>query len=98
MKDIISNINKSFENKVRLGIMSVLMVNEKMDFINLRDLLNVTDGNLASHLRTLEKNKYIISKKRFIKKKPNTVYSITERGHEAFKIHIEALEKLIENK
>jgi len=97
MKNIISKLNKSFENRVRLGIMSVLMVNDRMDFINLRDLLDVTDGNLASHLRALEESKYIRSKKRFIDKKPNTVYFITSEGETAFKRHIKALEKLLDN-
>lgn len=95
MKDILANLNKAFENRVRLGIMSALVVHKSMDFINLRDLLDVTDGNLASHLRALEELGYIIAEKRFIERKPNTSYSITKSGNESFRSHIKALEELL---
>ena len=92
---LINNINKSFDHRVRLGIMSVLMVNEYADFNTLKKLLDVTDGNLASHLKALEKEKFIIIEKQFIGRKPNTRYSTTTVGRKAFKNHIEALEQLI---
>jgi DNA-binding HxlR family transcriptional regulator len=95
MKDLISNINKLFESRVRLGIMSVLMVNENYDFNSLKETLNVTDGNLASHLKALEENGIIQVNKQFIGRKPNTSYSVTELGVELFKQHLNALEKLI---
>jgi DNA-binding HxlR family transcriptional regulator len=95
MKDIIININKLFESRIRLGVMSVLMVNDKADFNTLKEMLQVTDGNLASHLSVLEKNKYIKINKKFIGKKPNTSYSITESGKKSFVEHIDALEQLI---
>lgn len=95
MKNILANINKAFESRVRLGIMSVLMVNEHADFISLRDTLEVTDGNLASHLRALEEYGYIVAEKRFINRKPNTSYRITREGEESFRDHIKALEDLI---
>ena len=95
MKNIIKHINKAFESRVRLGIMSVLMVNEYAEFNTLKALLSVTDGNLASHLKALEKEHYIMVEKRFIKRKPNTRYSVTKLGKSEFKKHIEALEKLI---
>jgi DNA-binding HxlR family transcriptional regulator len=95
MKEIIVNINKLFESRIRLGVMSVLTVNEKVDFNTLKEMLEVTDGNLASHLTVLEKNKYIKVNKKFIGKKPNTSYSITESGKRAFTEHIDALEQLI---
>ena len=95
MKDLISNINKLFESRVRLGIMSVLMVNEKYDFNSLKETLHVTDGNLASHLKALEENGIIQVNKQFIGRKPNTSYSVTELGVELFKKHLNALEKLI---
>ena len=98
MKNIIANINKAFENRVRLGIMSVLMVNEFLDFNSLKELLKVTDGNLASHLKSLEANKMIKVKKQFIGRKPNTTYIATDTGKEMFKKHLEALENLINNK
>ncbi|MGK9126203.1 transcriptional regulator [Olivibacter sp. SA151] len=75
--------------------MSVLAANESYDFSSLKDLLEVTDGNLASHLKALEKEEYISVNKSFIGRKPNTRYEATQRGIEAFKKHLESLEKLI---
>jgi DNA-binding MarR family transcriptional regulator len=95
MKWVLENFNKAFESRVRLGIMSVLAVNRSMDFISLREVLEVTDGNLASHLRALEDAGYISMEKSFVNRKPNTKYTITEEGMENFKRHIKALEDLI---
>ena len=92
---IINNINKAFDHRVRLGIMSVLMVNEYADFTTLKELLGATDGNLASHAKALEKEGYIAVEKQFIGRKPNTRYAATKLGRQAFNKHIEALEKLI---
>ncbi|PRX53864.1 winged helix-turn-helix domain-containing protein [Flagellimonas meridianipacifica] len=92
---IINNINKAFDHRIRLGIMSILMVNEHADFNRLKELLGVTDGNLASHTKALEKEAYILIEKQFIGKKPNTRYSATPLGKIEFKKHIDALEKLI---
>lgn len=96
MKNIIQNINKAFDHRIRLGIMSVLSVNEFADFNMLKELLGITDGNLASHVKALENEEYIIVEKQFIGKKPNTRYKITKLGKKAFQEHIEALEKLIQ--
>jgi DNA-binding MarR family transcriptional regulator len=98
MKNIIQHINKSFDHRIRLGIMSILMVNEHADFNMLKELLGVTDGNLASHTKALENDQFIAIEKQFIGKKPNTRYSITDSGRKAFTAHIEALEKLIQKK
>jgi DNA-binding HxlR family transcriptional regulator len=95
MKDLISNINKIFESRVRLGIMSVLMVNESFDFNSLKDTLDVTDGNLASHLKALEVKGMVKVNKQFIGRKPNTSYSVTDRGSTEFRQHLKALENLI---
>ena len=95
MKIGISGINKLFENRVRLGIMSVLIVNDSYNFNSLKDTLDVTDGNLASHLRALEENELIKVNKQFLGKKPNTVYSLTDKGRELFREHLNALEKII---
>ncbi|MEL4308854.1 winged helix-turn-helix domain-containing protein [Joostella sp. CR20] len=92
---IIDNINKLYDHRVRLGIMSVLTVNDAADFNRLKELLNVTDGNLASHLKALEKAEYIAVEKSFIGRKPHTNYKATKIGKLEFKKHIEALEKLI---
>mgnify|MGYP005989596653 CR=1 FL=1 len=75
--------------------MSILMVNEFADFKTLKVLLNVTDGNLASHIKALEKEAYILVEKQFISRKPNTKYSATSLGKIEFKKHINALEKII---
>ena len=95
MKNIILHLNKAFESRVRLGIMSVLIVNDSVDFKSLKEMLEVSDGNLASHLAALEKKEYVSVKKQFIGKKPNTSYKITREGDLAFKEHLTALEKLI---
>jgi len=97
MKDILANLNKAFENRIRLGIMSVLMVNDWMEFNSLKELLETTDGNLASHIKALEEKKYILSKKKFIGRKPNTSYQATELGKRLFRQHLDALEDLIRN-
>lgn len=98
MTNIIQNINKAFDHRIRLGIMSILMVNESADFNMLKELLGVTDGNLASHTKSLELEKFIIIEKQFIGKKPNTSYRATVLGRNAFVSHIDALEKLIQKR
>lgn len=97
MKIEISGINKLFENRVRLGIMSVLMVNDSFDFNSLKETLEVTDGNLASHLKALEENGLVKVEKQFVGKKPNTSYSITDKGRMLFRDHLKALENLIKS-
>ncbi len=91
----IEGLNKDFESRVRLGIMSILMVNDWVDFSEMKELLNLTDGNLASHSNSLEKKKYIEVKKEFVGKKPRTSYRVTQFGRESFKEHLAALEKLL---
>lgn len=92
---MIADINKAFESRVRLGIMSVLMVNDHADFATLKQLLNLTDGNISSHIQALEKLQYVEVRKQFIGKKPNTSYVATASGREAFTAHLDALEKII---
>jgi DNA-binding MarR family transcriptional regulator len=75
--------------------MSTLAVNEKLDFNALKEYLDLTDGNLASHLKGLEKEGFISVEKSFIGRKPNTKYVLTKAGKKAFNEHIKALEKLI---
>lgn len=95
MKEVLKNLDKAFENRIRLGIMSSLCVNEYMDFNTLKEVLDVTDGNLASHLKSLEKNNYITYKKEFLKRKTNTCYFATPLGIKAFKKHLNAIEEFI---
>jgi DNA-binding MarR family transcriptional regulator len=95
MKNPIENLNKAFDSRVRLGIMSSLMVNAEINFNTLKELIGVTDGNLASHLKALEENGYVKVQKGFVGRKTNTVYSVTKSGEKAFKAHIDALESMI---
>jgi DNA-binding HxlR family transcriptional regulator len=95
MKNYIEQLNKAFESRIRLGIMSILMVNETIDFATLKEMLDITDGNLASHVSALEKLEYVSVNKQFIGKKPNTTYAATALGKSAFMEHLNALESLI---
>ncbi len=94
---MIGNLNKIFDSRIRLGIMSALVVNDEINFNQLKELLDITDGNLASHLKTLEESGFMKVFKGFIGRKTNTVYSITKAGEKAFKDHIDALEKMIKD-
>lgn len=93
----LEQFDKAFENRIRLQIMSVLVANAYYDFNSLKELLDVTDGNLASHLKALEKEEYIRVEKTFVGRKPNTRYMATDQGKTAFTKHLEALEELIKN-
>jgi DNA-binding MarR family transcriptional regulator len=95
MKEFITQLNKAFESRIRLGIMSMLMVNDSVDFLTLKEMLNASDGNIASHIAALEKAEYITVEKRFVGKKTQTNYSITSLGKTAFNDHLDALEKLL---
>ena len=95
MKDLISQLNKAFDNRVRLGIMAVLMANEAVDFNTLKDTLQLTDGNLASHTSALEKAGYLEVEKRFLGKKPNTTFRASKAGRLAFQQHLQGLENLL---
>ena len=95
MKNPITGLNKIFESRIRLGVMSILVVNEEINFNELKQMLEVTDGNLATHLQSLEENGYIKVKKGFIGRKTNTTYSVTKGGEKAFSDHVAALEAMI---
>lgn len=97
MKNPIENLNKAFDHRIRLGIMSALLVNEEVNFNQLKELIGVTDGNLASHLKTLEDSAYIKVEKGFIGRKTNTTYVVTKAGEKAFRQHLDALEAMIKN-
>jgi DNA-binding MarR family transcriptional regulator len=98
LKNYIQYLNKAFENRIRLGIMSILIVNDKVEFSSLKEMLDITDGNLASHISALEKLEYVEVQKQFIGKKPNTTYSVTKAGKKAFNEHLDALEKLLKQR
>lgn len=95
MKEIIAQLNSAFDHRNRLGIMSILAVNDWVEYNTLKELLNLTDGNLASHLKALEAQEYIAVRKQFVGRKPQTTYATTDLGKEAFKAHLDALEALL---
>ncbi len=88
-------LDKTIHQKARLGIMSILVASEWAEFNYLKEKLNLTDGNLSSHLSLLEKERYIKIKKKFVKKKPKTFIQITKKGRQAFEEYLENLEKII---
>lgn len=97
MRNEFSQLNKLFDSRIRIGIMSALMINDALSFNELKNLLDVTDGNLASHMKALEEHKLINVTKGFIGRKTNTTYAITVAGEKAFREHIIALEKIFKN-
>jgi DNA-binding MarR family transcriptional regulator len=94
-KHISTQLNKAFDSRIRLGLMSVLAANDEVEFSRMKEILDLTDGNLASHVAALEKVEYIAVFKQFVGKKPNTTYKITQQGRKAFAEHLDALEALI---
>jgi len=90
-------IDKVIHQKARLGIMSILMVMEETGFNYLKERLKLSDGNLSTHLSTLEKEKYIKIKKKFVKKKPKTLCHLTEKGRQAFLEYMNNLEQIIKS-
>lgn len=94
MNEIINNINKVFDNRIRLGIMAIMMKDNWVAFTELRNKLGLTDGNLNNHISALEKHKMIKSKKQFVENKPKTTYKVTRHGTRKFAEHLEAIEKL----
>jgi DNA-binding MarR family transcriptional regulator len=97
VKNPFDNLDKVLEHRLRLQIMSVLVANDSYDFNSLKELLNVTDGNLASNIKALEKEKYVLVQKTFVDRKPNTRYKASERGRNAFRKHLDALEALVKS-
>lgn len=99
MKKILSTLKETkLDNRIRLGIMSILVVNDWVEFKYLKEMLALTDGNLASHIKALEKELYIEIKKEFVGKKPQTTYRVTKKGRKAFEEHLSALEALIKRR
>ncbi len=95
MRPILAGLDRLLENRIRLGVMSLLVVREEVDFNSMKQLLAVTDGNLASHVAALEREGYLRVHKEFVGKKTQTTYAITETGRKAFAGHVEALERLL---
>jgi len=97
MKNPFENFDRVLEHRMRLQIMGILSANESYDFNALKELLQTTDGNLATHIKALEREKYISIQKTFVERKPNTRYKISERGRSAFKKHLDAMEEILKN-
>jgi len=95
MRSLIGRLNPVFDSRIRLGIMAALAVRDAVDFTALRTLLDLTDGNLASHMAVLEKHRYVRVRKGFIGKKPLTTYQLTETGRKVFADHLGVLEEVI---
>lgn len=95
MKVSFNDLHKAFESRIRLGIMSALAVNDALDFNAMKEFLDVTDGNLASHMKALEKEGFISVEKSFVDRKPNTKYYMTKEGNKAFTEHLKALEMIV---
>jgi len=95
VKNLIDNLNRVFENRVRLGIMSILVVNDRVEFNTLKATMGLTDGNLATHISVLERHRYVEVKKEFVGRKPLTSYGATRKGREAFAAHLDALEAIV---
>jgi DNA-binding MarR family transcriptional regulator len=95
VKNPFENLDRILEHRIRLQIMSVLITNDGYEYSALKEVLAITDGNLASHIKALEKEKYISVSKSFVDRKPNTRYRITERGRHAFSKHLDALEAVV---
>jgi DNA-binding MarR family transcriptional regulator len=95
MKNPFELLDRILGHSSRLQIMSVLAANDSYDFTSLKELLQITDGNLATHIKALEREKYISVSKSFIDRKPSTRYKMTEKGRTAFKKHIDALDELV---
>jgi DNA-binding MarR family transcriptional regulator len=91
------DLHKAFESRIRLGIMSALAVNDTLDFTSLKEFLDVTDGNLATHIKKLEQEGFIKVEKSFIDNKPNTKYTMTPRGKKSFEDHLNVLEQIIKS-
>ena len=95
MKNPFDHLDRILEHRVRLQIMGVLTANDSFDFVSLKELLQTSDGNLATHLKALQREKYILVQKSFVDRKPNTRYKVTERGKQAFRKHLDAMEEVI---
>jgi len=95
LEEALRGLNKVLLDKCRLGIMTILYLNKRVDFKYLLSALRTSEGNLASHLNRLEREGYIIVIKRFKGRRPQTLYELTEEGRRAFEKHIEMLEEIV---
>mgnify|MGYP001247431065 CR=1 FL=1 len=92
---ILKDLNETFQAKARLGIMTLLLSQGRSNFSTLKTQLGLTDGNLSSHLRVLEDAGYLEVEKKFIGRRPKTLYQISTAGREAFQAYLREIEKII---
>ncbi|MBV9786768.1 MAG: transcriptional regulator [Chloroflexi bacterium] len=95
LQETLEQLDEVIHQKVRLGVMSTLVAGGEADFRQLKETLSLTDGNLSIHLTKLEEAGYISVRKEFVRKKPHTSYSPTERGRAAFQSYLAALERIV---
>ena len=95
MKKGFLDLDKILDNRIRLSILSILMIEDMVPFKEIKETLGLTDGNLASHVKALEKAEYLTVYKSFVGKKPNTEFKISKLGKKAFNEHLKKLERLI---
>jgi len=88
-------LDKLIHERLRLGILSALAVNDSMTFIELKKLMETTDGNLSVHARKLEEARYVACTKSFEGRVPRTEYRLTASGRKAFEFYLTEMEALI---
>jgi DNA-binding MarR family transcriptional regulator len=96
-----ANLDNLIHQPVRLRIvssLSTLSEDESMEFSFLRDLHDLTDGNVGAHLRKLEEAGYVSLEKTFVDRKPRTFIALTRNGKKAFREHVKALEQILKDK
>ncbi len=88
-------IDDTLHSRIRLAVVAALVSVEEADFNFLKDMVKTTDGNLSTHIRKLEDAGYVSSKKRFVDRKPQTTYKITDKGRRALEEYVNTLEKFL---
>jgi DNA-binding MarR family transcriptional regulator len=91
----LSGLDSLIHSPARLGIMATLLGGDEVEFTLLRDRLDLTDGNLSTHLRKLEEKGYVKCAKSFLGRRPRTTYRISPKGRVAFERHVAALERVV---
>ncbi len=91
-----NGLDTAVHGPIRLGTMTALQIDGKLDFTTLKKRLQVTDGSLGMHLQKLEEIKYIKSKKAFVGRRPKTTYRLTATGRKALIKYLESMQKLLD--
>jgi DNA-binding MarR family transcriptional regulator len=91
----LNSLPEAFESRIRVAVLAVLTKDRSKSFRDLKVITGAADGNLSVHLRRLEEVGYLTIQKGFVNLRPQTVYTITERGKSQFREYLDLLEKLI---